>query len=109
MSILDELWQKHIVREQGDNLYDFSHDKIREVAYTEISKPQRRLLHRRIAEALAATNARDLEPVSSQIAAHYDRAGIAEQAILFYQRAAGVAQRITNHEAIHLFNRGLAL
>ena len=46
---LDELWQKRIVREHGANSYDFTHDKLREVAYAEISTPQRRLLHRRVA------------------------------------------------------------
>lgn len=107
---LDELWQKHIVREQGANHYDFTHDKLREVAYAQISTPQRRLLHHRIAQALEAINARDLDPVSSQIASHYDQAGMAEQAIMLYQRAAAVAQRIyANEEAINLFNKGLTL
>src|SRR5262249_42519641 len=30
---LDELWRKRIVREQGPHAYDFTHDKLREVAY----------------------------------------------------------------------------
>ena len=30
---LDELWQRRIVREQGISNYDFSHDRLREVAY----------------------------------------------------------------------------
>ena len=30
---LDELWQRRIVREHGADAYDFSHDKLREVAY----------------------------------------------------------------------------
>ena len=28
---LDELWQKRIIREQAPNVYDFTHDKLREV------------------------------------------------------------------------------
>jgi predicted ATPase len=51
---LDELWHKRIVREHGANSYDFTHDKLREVAYAEISAPQRRMLHRRVAQALDA-------------------------------------------------------
>ena len=51
---LDELWRKRIVREQGPNAYDFTHDKLRDVAYGETSAPQRRRLHRRVAEALVA-------------------------------------------------------
>ncbi len=48
---LDELWQKRIVYEKAPHSYDFTHDKLREVAYAEISNPKRRLLHRRIAQA----------------------------------------------------------
>jgi DNA-binding SARP family transcriptional activator len=107
---LNELWQKRIVREHGAHSYDFTHDKLREVAYAEMSAPQRQLLHRRIAQTLEATNADDLAPLSGQIAAQYERAGLFERAIPHYQRAAAVAQRVyANDDAINLLLRGLAL
>ena len=107
---LDELWRKRIVREQGPNAYDFTHDKLREVAYGEISAPQRRRLHRRVAEVLVAAHEKDLDPVSAQIAAHYESAGLFEQAIPHYARAAVVAQGVyANDEAIALAERGLSL
>src|SRR5229473_6182879 len=107
---LDELWHKRIVREHGANSYDFTHDKLREVAYGEISAPQRRMLHRRVAQALEAMHAEDLDPVSGQIASHYERAGIIEQALPSYQRAAAVAQRVyANEDAISLLLRSLEL
>jgi len=107
---LDELWRKRIVREQGPNAYDFTHDKLREVAYGETSAPKRRLLHRRVAEVLIATHTEDLDPVSAQIAAHYESAGLFEQAIPHYSKAAVVAQGVYAHdEAIALVGRGLSL
>lgn len=107
---MEELWRRRIVREQGANAYDFTHDKLREVAYAEISAPQRRLLQRRIAQALETIHAGDLDPVSGQIASHYDRAGQAERAIPHYQRAAEVARRVyANDDAIGLLVRALAL
>src|SRR6266851_1473061 len=107
---LDELWHKRIVREHGANSYDFTHDKLREVAYGEISAPQRRMLHRRVAQALEAMHAEDLDPVSGQIASHYERAGIIEQALPSYQRAAAVARGVyANEDAISLLSRSLAL
>ena len=107
---LDELWQRRIVREQGTNAYDFSHDKIREVAYAEVSPMHRQLMHRRVARALETVSASDLDPVSGQIAAHYEQAGIPDQAVPYYQRAAAVAQRVyANEEAINLLNKALAL
>jgi DNA-binding SARP family transcriptional activator len=107
---LDELWQKRIVREHDAYTYDFSHDKLREIAYADISAPQRRLLHRRIAETLERIHAGDLDVVSGQIASHYESAGLAERAMPYYERAASVAQRIyANDDAIAIVNRTLAL
>src|SRR5690606_18463126 len=47
---LDELWQRRIVREHGTDSYDFTHGKLRDVAYAALSAARRRLTHRRIAE-----------------------------------------------------------
>jgi DNA-binding SARP family transcriptional activator len=107
---LDELWRKRVIREQGPDAYDFTHDKLRDVAYDETSAPQRRLLHRRVAEALVALNDPDLDPVSAQTAAHYENAGLFEEAIPLYARAAVVAQGVYAHdEAMALAGRGLSL
>ncbi len=107
---LDELWQRRIVREQGGDAYDFSHDKLREQAYTALSTAHRRLLHRRVAESLAEVYTSDLDSVSRQIAAHYERAGLPEQAIPYYQRAGEVASRIyANAEAVTAFQQAITL
>jgi len=107
---LDELWQRRIVREHGDETYDFSHDKIREVAYGEMSAARRRLLHRRVAAALEAVYAHDLDTVSGPIAAHYERAGQAGRAVAYYRRAAEVARQVyANADAIDYCRRALTL
>jgi DNA-binding SARP family transcriptional activator/tetratricopeptide (TPR) repeat protein len=107
---LDELWHKRVVGEHSANSYDFTHDKLCEVAYGEISVPQRRLLHLRVARALETIHADDIAPVSGQIASHYERAGMIEQALSHYGGAATVAGRLyANEEAINLLSRGLAL
>ncbi len=107
---LDELWYKRIVREYGANGYDFTHDKLREVAYAEISAPQRRMLHRRVAQTLETIHVEDLDSVNGRIASHYERGGMIEQALPYYQRAASVAQRVyANEDAIFLILRSLML
>jgi DNA-binding SARP family transcriptional activator len=107
---LDELWQRRIVREQGADAYDFSHDKLRLVAYDGLSAARRRLLHRRVAEALEAEHAANPDAVSGQIAAHYECAGQVERAVAYYRRAADVAQQVyANAEAIDELHRALAL
>ena len=106
---LDELWRRRIVREQGADTYDFSHDQIRQVAYANLSPARRRRLHLRIASALERVNAAAPGPVSAQIAAHYERAGASERAITWYRRAAEAAQLLhANAQALHLLDRALA-
>ena len=101
---LDELWQRRIVRDipgRDTPAYDFTHDKLREVAYNSQSATRRRLLHQRIAQAMESVHGPALDAVSGQIATHYELAGRFEQAIPHYQRAAVVAQRVyANADAI---------
>ncbi len=107
---LDELWERRIVRERGVDAYDFSHDKLREAAYGQVGPTRRRMLHRRVAQSLERLHAADLDGVSSQLAAHYERAGWPERAIDFYARSAEVEQRVhANQRAIELFSKALEL
>ena len=90
--------------------YDFTHGKLREVAYNSLSAARRRLLHRRIAEAMEAVYRNQLDTVNGQIAAHYESAGLFDRAVLYYQRAAEVARQVyANDDAIRYYRRGLAL
>ncbi len=88
---LDELWSRRIIREQTGDSYDFSHDRIREVAYQEISRARRRLYHRQVAAALEAIHGDDLDSVAGELAAHYAQVGDLEAAYCYYRRAAEVA------------------
>lgn len=107
---LDELWQRRIVRVLDAQTYDFTHDKLREVAYTEVSLPHRHLLHRRVARALESVYASDLDPISGQLATHFEHARNPERAIPYYYRAAVVTQRMGAYqEAIRLLKKALGL
>jgi tetratricopeptide (TPR) repeat protein len=107
---LDELWRRRIVRDRGPDAYDFTHDRIREVAYAALGPARRRHTHRRVARALERLHAGDPDAVAAQVAAHHDRAGDAEEAIVWYERGAAVAQRLgANAEAVRLLERALEL
>ncbi len=110
VSCLDELWRRGIVRSQGNESYDFSHDRIREVAHAAVGPVQRPHLHRRIAAALRQLHDADPNQVAAQLAAHYDAAGATEEAITWYEWAADVQQRrFAVTEAIAHLRRALAL
>jgi tetratricopeptide (TPR) repeat protein len=107
---LDELCQHLIVHEQGAHAYDFSHGKIREVAYASLGNARRQMWHQRIAQALESTGVANLDALHGQIATHYERAGLAEHAITHYRRAGEVSQRLyALPEALKHFRKVLAL
>jgi len=83
---LDELWQRRIIEGQGGAEYDFTHDRLREVTYAELSPVRRRFLHRRIALALEGLHSGDAEAVHGQLAAHLEAGGAAAQAIDHYAK-----------------------
>jgi DNA-binding SARP family transcriptional activator len=81
---LDELVARGLVRELGsaeEPGYDFTHAKLRALVYEEIGLARRRLLHRRVADALArATPGPDgAAPVAQHLRLAGDNAGAAER------------------------------
>ena len=106
---MDELWQRRIVRESGTD-YDFSHDRIRDVTYAEISPIQRKRLHQHMAEALIQLHADNLDVVSPQLAYHCEAAGLFDRAVDYYFQAGERAQSVyANEQACTLLERGIAL
>jgi predicted ATPase len=86
---LDELIERHLVQEEASGregevpllhpsaTYSFTHEKIRQVAYTEMGHARRRLLHRRAFELLEAGSP------AAQLARHALAGGLAEQAFRY--------------------------
>jgi predicted ATPase/DNA-binding SARP family transcriptional activator len=93
-------------------VYDFCHEKLRQVEYEQTSLARRRLLHRRAAEALVgqARSLRNRGTVESQIANHYQLAGQDALAAQYYQLAGEFARTIyANQTAVAHFQAALAL
>ncbi len=107
---LDELWQRRIIEGKGAAQYDFTHDRLREVAQAELSPVRQRFLHRRLAYALGELHAAEGDDVSGRLASHYEAAGMAEEAIRHYRQAAAVAhQRFADAEAAVHLRRAIAI
>jgi DNA-binding SARP family transcriptional activator len=95
---LDECWQRRIIREQGENAYDFNHDKLRQVAYASLSRTRKLWLHREVAETLERAHIDDIDRVATVIAGHYEAARLFEKAIRCFQTASEAANRVYAHE-----------
>ncbi|MDA0349335.1 MAG: BTAD domain-containing putative transcriptional regulator [Verrucomicrobia bacterium] len=110
IALLDELWEKRIIREQEAGMYDFTHDKLREVTYKQISTPKRRLLHRKSSDVLETFFETNLDTVMAQLASHYEEAGQVSKAIEAYRKAGHSAKELhATREAIRLFEKALGL
>ncbi|MCB0159764.1 MAG: tetratricopeptide repeat protein, partial [Caldilineaceae bacterium] len=107
---LDELWRRRIVRAQGVDAYDFSHDRIRDTAYLAVSPMVRRRLHEKTAHGLEAIHAQHLDEVSGRVAEHYAAAGRAADAARYFLRAGDFATaQFARNEALRYYNRALEL
>jgi hypothetical protein len=97
---IDELWRRGIVHERGDDAYDFSHDRTREVAYLGIGPARRHRLHLQAARALEDLNSESLDAVAAQIAVHYDRSGSGDRAVEYYHRAIEKARLVFAYDEV---------
>ncbi len=90
-------------------VYDFSHDKLRALVYEEMGPARRRLLHRRLADTLAAQRT-PTTAVSALIANHYQLAGQEAAAAAYFVQAGDHARALFAHkDAIHYYRSALAL
>lgn len=107
---LDELWRRGILCETGTDAYEFSHGKLRDAAYENLSPATRRALHGVVAQLLDELVGKDHELASSQVAVHFEAANRPEEAVVWFQRAALDAQQVFAYgEAVRLLDRALAL
>ena len=108
---VEALVKRRLLREEPEGgVYDFSHDKLREVVYRDIGGARRRLLHRSVAEALErlgedATHERD-----AQLAEHYERAHVWPKALHYLILAGEHSQALfAMRDALHWLDRAVAL
>jgi DNA-binding SARP family transcriptional activator/Tfp pilus assembly protein PilF len=113
---LEELVRRGLIVEIApdagrDVRYDFSHGRLRDVAYESIGLARRRLLHRRVAEALRSGGASGGDAARwSLIAYHEGEAGRSAEAAVAHRLAGEQARAVfANREAREHFEAALAL
>ena len=113
---LEELISQGLVQELDGEVssaypaYDFAHEQLHTLTYEETSLARRRLLHRRVADAMAARSDRRSGPSApaSQIGAHYRMSGEDSRAAQYFELAGQQARALfANAEALRHF--GIAL
>jgi DNA-binding SARP family transcriptional activator len=105
---LEELVRRRLVHGVGER-FDFTHDRIWEVVYAQLSPMRRRLLHTAVARAIESVHADDLAPSHAALGVHWIKGRVWDRAIA-HLRAAGsqAANRGAYREAVTLFEQALA-
>src|SRR5262249_25874373 len=110
---LHQLVEAEFLYQQGlppQATYLFKHALIQDAAYQSLLRSTRQQYHQRIAQVLAERFPETAETQPELLAHHYTEAGLAEQAIGYWQRAGKRAiERSANLEAVAHLRQGIAL
>jgi tetratricopeptide (TPR) repeat protein/transcriptional regulator with XRE-family HTH domain len=111
LDAVEALVKRRLLREEPEGgIYDFSHDKVREVVYLGISGARRRLLHRSVAESLERRNEGEAHEREAQLAEHFERAQAWSKALRYLVLAAERSQTLfAMRDALHWLDRAVAL
>ena len=106
----EELVGRGILHAVGE-LLEFTHERIREVAYTRLPPPAQRLWHQRVAESLEALTRERGEPLEpAALAHHFTQAGLVPQAVQYLTLASQRAiEQSAYGEAVAHARRALEL
>src|SRR5262249_27707368 len=105
---VEELVRRRVLGGAGE-LFDFVHDRVREVTYGRLNVPQRRLLHGQVARAIEEIHGSDLEHYVGALGTHYREAEVWEKAHLYLRRAGhNAVWRVATREAVVFFEEALA-
>jgi class 3 adenylate cyclase/predicted ATPase len=110
---LERLAEADLIHVQGippDSSYRFKHALMQDAAYETMLKSRRRELHRAVAQILQNDFHEIADAQPELLAYHLTQAGVAEEAIGYWQRAGQQAiERSANVEAIAHLSHGLEL
>jgi tetratricopeptide (TPR) repeat protein len=111
LAAVEALVRRRLLREEPEGgVYDFSHDKVREVVYRDIGGARRRLLHQSVAEALERRGEGETHERDAQLAEHYERAHVWPKALRYLVLAGERSQALfAMRDALHWLDRAVAL
>lgn len=95
LAALEAAIDAHLLEEEGEDGYRFRHDLIRETIEQDLSAGRRRMLHRRIGEALEQLPAQRREGRIAEIAWHFQQGGDPGRALPWMLKAGNRAAALS--------------
>jgi DNA-binding SARP family transcriptional activator len=106
---LEELVLHRILSADGDR-FDFTHDRVRRVAYADLIVPRRVVLHADVARAVEALHDDTLDAHAAALAHHWSAARDWPRTVRYLQRAArGAATASAHRDAVACLDEALAV
>lgn len=106
--VVEELVRHRILHGLGER-FDFTHDRIRETVYNGLLEPRRKVLHRRVAQAIEVLHPGDLESHSLALGLHYHAGEVWDLSAAYFRRAGlTAAARSAHREAVACFEQALS-
>lgn len=111
LDAVEALVKRRLLREEPEGgVYDFSHDKVREVVYGDTGGARRRRLHQAVAETLERRGDGEGHERDAQLAEHYERAQRWSKALHYLVLAGERSQALfAMRDALHWLDRAVAL
>jgi DNA-binding SARP family transcriptional activator/predicted ATPase len=104
---LEELVRRRVVHNVGER-FDFTHDRIREVAYGRLLRERQRALHARIAHSMERVYGDRVDEQVERLAHHAARGELGAKAVLYLRRAGVKAfANAAYSDALSYFTQGL--
>jgi DNA-binding SARP family transcriptional activator len=104
---IEELVRHRVLQPSGDG-FEFTHDRIREVAHGDLLAPRRLVLHRRIAESLEALHTGSRAADALTLGTHYRAAEVWDKAARHLKDAGHAAwSRLAKADAAACFEQAL--
>jgi tetratricopeptide (TPR) repeat protein/transcriptional regulator with XRE-family HTH domain len=95
---MDAAMQMGLLQEVGADHYAFNHVLVQQALYAELSRRQKRRLHRAAGEALEQRTERDRNRRAAEVARHFLRGGDPARALPHVMRAGDRAEAVFAHE-----------
>ncbi len=106
---LEELVRRRVLHSVGER-FDFTHDRIREVAYGRLLRVRQRALHARISESMETLYADRLAEQVERLAHHAARGELGDKAVAYLRQAGAKAFANSAHtDALAYFTQALEL
>jgi tetratricopeptide (TPR) repeat protein len=104
---LEELVRHRVLQSVGER-FDFTHERVREAAYTRLVPPRQRLLHAQVAAALEHLNAADPGRCAASLGRHYRECHAWDKAWPYMRQAgAQAAAHAAHREAAACYEQAL--